>query len=326
VNTSIFDPIELIRLIVYFFRRLWKKFVKAWTNSSIGSFISRQYNRISGWVEYKVFRFFHKLIRWEGSTFSDSATCKYYRLHGHKRVMSLSRFRNKIVGAWTNSSIGGFISRQYNRISGWVEYKVFRFFNKLITFEGSTFSDSLMYKYYRLHGHKYVVALSRFWNKIVEAWTGSSIGGFITRKYNRFTRKLSNKVFHFFKAMIRWEAKPVEETFLYGYYNRYGNRARKSASRYWAKVVASQSGSVSASRAHLSYRLYHWMLGSIWDKYRFPILTILFAIIAGAIVVLLTNPFKTDLKSYQDSSAPETEEIEILFNNEKEAAEFFYGE
>jgi len=312
MKIPIFDPIELIRLSVLIFIRFWKKTVKAWQGTKVGGYITEHYERFSEWLSYKIFCGLDRLITWEASTFSDSTTYKYYRLYGHKHVVNLSRYWKKIVEAWQGTKVGGFITEHYSRFSEWLSYKIFRGLDSLITWEASSFSNSLMYKYYELHGHKYVIFLSKSWKKIVAAWTGTSIGGFITRKYNRFTRKLGKKVFQFLEKIIRWEARPFEDTLMYGYYARYGKKARKSASRIWAKVLATQSGSVSASRAHRSYKLYHWILGSIWDKYRFAILTVVIGVIAGAIIVILFNTIKINRSSYQDNSLVSEEYYEVI--------------
>jgi hypothetical protein len=321
----IFDPINLIILIVLLIIRGWKKTVAAWQGTKVGGYITERYNQVSGWLSHKIFHGLDRLVTFEASSFSNSLVYKYYELYVHKYVSFLSRFWKKMVEAWQGTKVGGYITERYNRFSGWLSNKIFHGLDRLVTFEASSFSNSLVYKYYELHCHKYVVSLSSRWNRFVEALTGTSVGGFIVRKYNRYTRKLGKKVFQFLERMIRWEARPFEDTLMYGYYRRYGRKAKKSASRVWARVLATQSGSVSASHAHRSYKLYNWMLGSIWDKHRFAILTVVIAIIASAIIIMLSNTSITNRSSYQDSSVPAGEEVEIIFEDEQEA-EIFYND
>jgi hypothetical protein len=99
---------------------------------------------------------------------------------------------------------------------------------------------------------------------------------------------------------------------MFGYYNRYGRKVKRSASWYWDKVLTSQAGSFSASLAHRSYRRYHWILASIWDTYRFAILTVCIAIVAGAIIVMLFSTFKINRDSYQDNISPSEEYHELV--------------
>jgi len=50
-----------------------------------------------------------------------------------------------------------------------------------------------------------VLIIIRGWKKMVEAWQGTKVGGFITERYNRFSEWLSTKIFSGLEKLITWK-------------------------------------------------------------------------------------------------------------------------